>query len=154
MASIKIDRDALTKVFQGAAVKWANEMGQRVVNEAKAGCPVDTGRLRSSIAYTINLTPSTCELKVGSDLPYARYIVEGTGVYGPKHRPIVPTTKQALKFPTPKGRGPLRAGAKAPKQSARGFVFAKSVKGRPPNDFFSAALRAVFGSAVRETGSN
>ena len=152
MAQISIDRAQLTRMFQDQAIAWANAMGQKVVNEAKDRCPVDTGRLRSSIAYTIDLTPSTCVLKVGSDLEYARYIEEGTGIYGPEQRRIRPTSKKALKFPTPRAGGPRRQGATGePAQADRGFVYAASVAGRPPNPFMADALAAVFGAAARRT---
>lgn len=151
MASISIDHAQLTRMFQNQAVAWANEMGRRVVNEAKARAPVDNGRLRSSIAYTIELTPTTCVLKVGSDVPYARYVEEGTGVYGPRGTRIYPTTKQALKFPVPHARGPHRQGARRPTQAARGFLIRRSVAGSPPNPFLKDALAAVFGPAARPT---
>lgn len=138
-------------MFQDAAVQWAESMGRRVVNEAKARAPVDNGRLRSSIAYTIELTPTTCVLKVGSDVPYARYVEEGTGIFGPKHRRIYPTTKQALKFPTPHARGPHQRGARRPRQADRGFLIRRSVAGQPPNPYLKDALAAVFGAAARPT---
>lgn len=152
MAQISIDRAQLTRMFQDQAVAWANEMGRRVVNEARARCPVDTGRLRSSIAYTIDLTPTTCVLKVGSDLEYARYIEEGTGIHGPERRRITPTTRQALKFPTPHARGPHARGRTGRgRQADRGFVYARSVAGIPANPFMADALAAVFGAAARRT---
>lgn len=151
MAQISIDRAQLTRMFQDQAVAWANAMGQKVVNEAKTRCPVDTGRLRSSIAYTVDLTPTTCVLKVGSDLEYARYIEEGTGIHGPERRRITPTSKKALKFPTPHARGPHGPGFRRPSQADRGFVFARSVAGIPANPFMADALAAVFGAAARRT---
>ncbi len=152
MAQISIDRAQLTRMFQDQAIAWAEAMGRKVVNEAKSRCPVDTGRLRSSIAYTIDLTPTTCVLKVGSDLEYARYIEEGTGIHGPEKRRITPTSRKALKFPTPKAKGPHRRGATGePAQADRGFVFARSVAGIPANPFMADALAAVFGAAARRT---
>lgn len=140
-----MDRAALTRVFQDAAVQWANEMGRRVVNAAKENAPVDNGRLRSSITHTIELTPTTCVLTVGSDVPYARYVEEGTGIYGPRRRRITPTRRQALKFPTPRSW----SGDNQPRQADRGFVFRRSVAGSPPNPFLANALAEVFGPAAR-----
>jgi hypothetical protein len=152
VASISIDRAQLQRAFQDAAMKWANEMGRRVVNEAKARAPVDTGRLRSSIGYTIELTPSSCILKVGADVPYARYIEEGTGVHGPEKRRIRPTTKKALKFPTPHAKGPHVQGSTGRgKQADRGFLIRRSVAGIPANPYLKDALSAVFGAAARPT---
>lgn len=147
MARVIMDRAALSRVCQDLAMQWANEMGRRVVNEAKERAPVDNGRLRSSIAYTIELTPTTCALRVGSDVPYARYVEEGTGIYGPRHRRITPVRRQALKFPTPRSWNSGRQ----PRQADRGFVFRRSVAGSPPNPFLADALQAVFGAAARRT---
>lgn len=148
MGSVQINHAQLRLVFQSAAVRWADEMGRRVVNAAKARAPVDTGRLRGSISHTVTLTPTTCVLTVGADVPYARYVHEGTGIHGPAHRRITPTSKKALKFPTPHARGPHPRGAGRPRQADRGFVFATSVAGQPPNPFLTDALVDVFGPAV------
>lgn len=37
-------------------------------------------------------------LRIYNALPYARWLAEGTGIYGPRGSPITPTTKKALKF--------------------------------------------------------
>ena len=37
-------------------------------------------------------------ITVGTQLPYARWMQEGTGIYGPKGQPIVPTQGQVLSF--------------------------------------------------------
>lgn len=141
-ARVTIDQAQLTAVFQSAAVQWAEDAGRRVVNAAKARAPVDNGRLRSSISATLELNPTTCILRVGSDVPYARYVEEGTGIYGPRGRRITPVRRQALKFPRPRswGAGPSNAG---------GFVFRRSVAGSPPNPFLADALEEVFGAAVQ-----
>jgi hypothetical protein len=36
---------------------------------------------------------------VGTNLPYAKYVHEGTGLYGPNGARIVPKTKKALYWP-------------------------------------------------------
>lgn len=129
------------------AGRWANSVGRQVVNRAKARCPVDEGRLRSSISHTVRMGPSSVSFRVGSPLEYARYVHEGTGIYGPKKKRIVPVSAKALKFQTPKMIGPLPAGVKHAPKGKRGFVFAKSVKGSPPNPFLTDALKDVFGTA-------
>lgn len=146
MARISVDRNRLAEVFRDAGVAWAADMGRRVVNEAKTRAPVDTGRLRSSIAYTVDVTPSQVTLRVGAQVPYARYVEEGTGIYGPRQAPIYPVRRQALKFPRPRGGGGRGNGS-------GGFLFAKWVRGMPPNPYLADALKAVFGGAVRDAGS-
>lgn len=142
-ARVIVDHAQLTAVFQSAAVQWAEDAGRRVVNAAKERAPVDNGRLRSSISATLELTPGTCILRVGSDVPYARYVEEGTGIYGPAGRRITPTRRQALKFPTPRSWGT------GGRQADRGFVFRRSVAGSPPNPFLADALEEIFGAAVQ-----
>lgn len=138
--------------MQQQAVQWANAMGRKVVNAAKERIPVDEGRARASLTHTVDVSATSVTLRVGSPLPYVRYLSEGTGIYGPKKRLIRPTTKQALKFPTPKTIGPLRVGQRRPAATNRGFVFAKSVRGIPPNSFFRDALAEVFGAGNVRSG--
>lgn len=57
----------------------------------------------------------------GSNSPIARYLHEGTGLYGPKKRRIVPTTKKALMW----------KGAAHP---------VRSVKGMRPDNYVERAL--------------
>jgi hypothetical protein len=119
------------------------------VNAAKVRCPVDEGRLRSSIGFAVNVLPNQVRVRVGSALEYARYVHEGTGIYGPKRTPIVPVTAKALKFEPGRRMGPLpRGGRNAARGRRGGPVFAASVKGSPPNPFLSDALEDVMGRGI------
>lgn len=92
---------------------------------------IDTGRLRSSIRttrVTVFIGYPRRGARVGTGVKYARYVHDGTGIYGPLHRPITPTTKTYLKF-TPKGTTKI--------------VFAKSVRGMKRNQFLKDALYAA-----------
>ncbi|QDH93515.1 tail assembly chaperone [Gordonia phage Verity] len=122
--------------------RWAHRVGRRVQNEARRRAPVDEGTLRNSIEYVVDVTTRRAHVTIGSPLPYARYIHEGTGIYGPRGTPIVPVSREALKFQV-KGSGGKRRGRDAP------WVFAKSVKGIPPNPFLVDALEAVMGQVNR-----
>lgn len=150
--STSIDPAAFAQLKTNAGTAWGNRVGRAVVNAMQERCPVDEGRLRSSLAYTVTITPREVTLRIGSPLDYAAYVVRGTGIYGPRKAPITPKTAKALKFPTPKKRGPLRVGEE-PTAKNRGFVFAKSVKGRPKNMFMIDGLEAVLGKGnVRVNG--
>ena len=142
--SVTINPAALAQLKTNAGAAWANQIGRRVVNAMQERCPVDEGRLRASLTYTVSMTPNTVILRIGSPLDYATYVVRGTGIYGPRKAPIRPVHATVLKFPTPKKRGPLRVGEK-PTARNRGFVFAKEVKGRPRNMFMIDGLKAVLG---------
>ncbi len=49
--------------------------------------------VRSLTGEVREVSPTHLEGKVGSPLPYARFIEEGTGVFGPKRRPILVIVK-------------------------------------------------------------
>jgi hypothetical protein len=102
---------------------------KRVENQAKRLCPVDTGRLRASIQSTMPSGSGNVVVSyVYTDVNYARFVIEGTGLFGPHRTPIVPVTSPVLVF-TPKG--------------ASGPVFARSVRGSRPQPFLTDALPAA-----------
>jgi phage gpG-like protein len=98
--------------------------GLKVQMRAKTLCPVDTGRLRSSITLKIQADG----IVIGTNVTYAPFVHEGTGIYGPRHTPILPKRGRYLVF-TPKG--------------ATRPVFARSVRGVPPRPFLRMALLAA-----------
>jgi Bacteriophage HK97-gp10, putative tail-component len=51
--------------------------------------------VRSITAVVIRISEDASEGKVGSPLEYARYLEEGTGVFGPKGQPITIVAKNA-----------------------------------------------------------
>lgn len=140
---VTIHRERMRQGLAIAGVRRQDQLGRRVVNRARANVNVESGRLRSSITHIITVGPTSSTLRVGSPLQHARYIHEGTGIYGPKKKKIVPVTAKALKFATPKSFGPMLAGAG---RKPGGFVFARSVKGIPPNPFLTDALKDELGT--------
>lgn len=86
---------------------------------------IDTGRLRASIAIQVVRRDESWAVIVGTNVNYARWVHDGTGIYGPRHRPIRPIRARRLRF--------------KPKDS-RKFVYARQVKGMVPNRFLSNAL--------------
>lgn len=52
-----------------------------VENQAKQNCPVDQGLLRSSITSETESTAEEVVGRVGSNLEYAPYVHNGTGIY-------------------------------------------------------------------------
>lgn len=77
---------------------------------------------------------------VNAEASYAAYVEKGTGIYGPKHRPIVPKTKKVLAWRTGSvtlsGRSRVKGG-----QETAGWAFARSVKGRKPTPFLEPGAR-------------
>jgi phage gpG-like protein len=98
--------------------------GLRVYTQAKILCPVDTGRLRSSITLQVK----TDRIVIGTNVRYGLWVHEGTGIYGPRGARIYPVSGRYLVF-TPKGE--TRP------------VFARSVRGMPARPFLKKALLAA-----------
>lgn len=143
---VEVNRAGLQRALAASGGAWGNRVGRQVQNAAKRRAPVDEGRLRSSIGYNVSILPTQVRVRIGSSLAYARYVHEGTGIYGPRRRPIVPVTAKALKFEPGRSMGPRRRGASAGARGRRGGpVFAASVKGSPPNPFLADALEEVMG---------
>ena len=122
---------------QGGVVRDLLRRGLLVETQAKRnlggiGGPkrIDTGRLRASIASVVVTRNNRPAVLVGSNLNYALFVHEGTGVYGPKHAPIRPKRAKRLRF---KPRG------------SRKWVYARQVKGMAPNRFLTNALHAARG---------
>lgn len=102
--------------------------GYKVETKAKELCPVDTGRLRSSITLQQLQRAGVPVVLIGTNVQYASYVHDGTGIYGPLHAPITPKRGRYLVF-TPRG--------------ARAPVFARSVRGMPGRPFLERALPAA-----------
>ena len=99
----------------------------RVLLSGSAGHPkrVNTGLLRSSVQVQLRSFAGHPAVRVGTNVRYSGWVHDGTGIYGPRHKPITPVTKKALKF---RGRS--------------GVVIVRSVKGMKPNHFLVDALSA------------
>lgn len=88
---------------------------------------VNTGALRASITIIPFMYMTYPAFRVGSPLKYAALVHNGTGLYGPHHQLIKPRDAKALRWRGGQGE----------------FIFAKSVKGMPPNPFLLDALKAA-----------
>ena len=134
MAGVRIDIDtgALTRILAVNAQKAVFIIGKRVEGEAKKLCPVNTGRLRSSIGTTVTTLNGLPAARVGTDVEYARQIHDGTGIYGPHRTPVVPRRGKYLVF---------NIGGQT--------VFARSVRGVKGRPFLTDALRKITGAGRR-----
>lgn len=126
--SVKFNDAALKSIAIQASADDLKVRANRVLSAARRGCPVDQGRLRASLAVEFVTQFGQPIARIGSNLPYAIYVHEGTGVYGPKGTPIVPRNGRYLVF-TPKG--------------SKTKVFAKSVRGMRGRPFLLDALDAA-----------
>lgn len=141
----------VTFQFNGAALKSiAVQASQddlrvranRVVNAARRLAPVDTGRLRASITQEFSTGYGGAPLvRIGSNLPYAIYVHEGTGVYGPKGQRIFPKHGRFMAWPAINNSGSGRRRYKGGKTAM--YVFARSTRGHPGRPFLLQALDAA-----------
>lgn len=130
---------ALLGSQQGPVVQGIMQFGNRVLNNARRLCPVDEGRLRASLTMEVRVTTAGPVVRIGSNLDYARYVHEGTGIYGPRHMPITPVTASVLRWPIKNNSGTGRRRFAGGQTAA--FAYARSVKGTPPRPFLLDALR-------------
>lgn len=109
---MRLDNTAITRLLQGPQGLLARDLAlraQRVTNGAKRRCPVDEGRLRSSIRWELRSDSRGLHAVVGSDVEYALFVHEGTRAHQ-----IRPRHKRFLRFPSTRTRG--------------GFAFARVVR--------------------------
>lgn len=73
-----------------------NKKGLRIVREAKERCPVDTGRLRSSITAELIRQGDKPRVLIGSNISYAPHVEFGTSTRAAQ--PFLrPAARQVLK---------------------------------------------------------
>lgn len=132
MADVHLDNAAITDLLSGPTGPVFRDLTRRAIrvqNAAKALCPVDTGRLRSSITYQVRRNGNTPYAVIGTNVKYAPYVHEGTGIYAGRG-PIRPVHARFLVF---RPKGSLRT------------VFARQVRGVRPRPFLRDALAAARG---------
>ena len=141
-ATLRINRDGLRRLAERSPHLYRQgclRMGQAVESEAvklvaKPGfLKQPTGALAQSIQTRLSFKRGRPGAIVSATALYARYVHEGTGIYGPMKRQIEPVRAKALMFQVD-GR----------------TVFARSVKGMKPRPFFTEAIKRVFPGKVRE----
>lgn len=72
--TFRLDRDALSKLLDGPDGPVAKDLERRALKVetfAKDLCPVDTGRLRSSITHAVNKDGDGLYADIGTNVEYA-----------------------------------------------------------------------------------
>lgn len=125
--SFKINAAQRARLLQdegGPVGRAVHRAGKKAVRLARQDLRdndlVDSGELIDSIDYEINIGQRSVSATIFSNLPYAKYVHQGT------RGPIFPTTAKLLRF-KPKG--------------ATAFVFAPSVRGTRETGNWSPFLR-------------
>ena len=113
----------------GLIGRWMYERGEIVKRAAVMQVNKKTFLLsRSILKRPVEATAGGLSMTIIAAQPYAAYIHEGTGIYGPKGQMIRPVHAKALHW--------IGAGGED--------IFAKSVKGIKPNRFLSDNLKLFF----------
>jgi len=129
--NLQINQNAIRALFtdpNGGVAEDLLRRGRNVANLARKYAPVNTGRLRASIDTRLVRYNGEVAVLVGTNVNYAMFQHEGTGIYGPHGTPIVPVNARFLRF-RPKG--------------STMYVYARSVRGNPPTFFLRRALPAA-----------
>jgi Bacteriophage HK97-gp10, putative tail-component len=98
---IEINGSALNRLLRSPNGPVARDMlkrGQKVQAAAKRRINSRTGALARSLNVEVVIVNGTAGARVGTDLYYAKFVHDGTGIYGPSHRPIRPNRARALSF--------------------------------------------------------
>lgn len=118
---------------QGGVAKDLLRRGRKVANKAKRNLNedfprrVDTGLLRSSVQAELVSLGGKVAVRVGTNVEYARFVHDGTGIYGPMGTPILPKNGKYLAWRNKAGK----------------MVYAKKVLGMKPNPFLKNAMMAA-----------
>lgn len=118
----------------GGVAKDLFRRGKKVEARAKLNLQrhpkrVNTGLLRSSINTQLIALGGKPAVRVGTNVFYAVFVHDGTGIYGPKGTYIYPKTAKVLAW---KGKGGKK-------------MYAYRVKGMEPNHFLADAMSAAKG---------
>jgi len=98
---IKFYDEAITMLMRspdGLLGRWMYDQGTKVQLAAIRQCPKRTNKLSESIVKRWNPTLNGQMMTIAALQPYALFVHEGTGIYGPRGAPIVPTTAKALRW--------------------------------------------------------
>jgi hypothetical protein len=141
--TVKLDQSALRALLdspQGPVWSDIQRRTNRVLNQARRNAPVDEGRLRASLAMEMRSQDGSPVGRVGSNLDYALYVHEGTGIEAGRGY-IVPVRGRVLRWPAKNNSG---AGARRYKGGATAaYVYAKRSRGVKARPFLRDALSAA-----------
>lgn len=126
---IEIHNSFMQRLLRSPAGPVAKNMltrGRRVRDAARRNVNSRTGALASSIEVSIDTSGGVTGARIGTSLFYAKYVHDGTGIYGPSGQPIRPRSKKVLQF-----------------DGSRGETFTPYSRGQRGTKFLERALRAA-----------
>jgi hypothetical protein len=138
----KLDKSALAVLLRSTGGPVAKDMLRRGINvQTRArknlagggSVPrrINTGRLRNSISVELRQVGGKLTVAVGTNVSYAIFVHDGTGIWGPRHRLIKPRNGKVLRW-----KGKTKTGKK-------GYIYARYTRGMERNPFLRDALPAA-----------
>jgi hypothetical protein len=119
----------------GQVVRGVRRWTQQVRTLAVLRVPKNSGQLAGSSTVEMNTHPGFVVGVITFSARHALWVHQGTGIYGPRGRPIRKPGGGLMKFPTgARGAGPARG---------RPFTYTRSVRGQRPQPFLVSALSLV-----------
>jgi len=141
MARVVLGPTAMKQLLQSESGLVAQDLIRRaraVENKAKRLCPVDEGRLRASISREIAVENGELVARVGTNVDYALFVHEGTGIDGPEGRYIVPVRRKVLRWADKNNSGTGRR--RFLRGKTKGYIYSKRSRGSAPRPFLRDAL--------------
>lgn len=134
---------------EGPVAKQMARVANQVMNSAKRKAPVDRGKLRASITYELIRENDQPVFVVGTNLEYALYVHEGTGLWSKtRPGPIRPKSAKALRWPKINKNYRQTGGPRRYKNGKTyAYVFSKQSAGSPGKPFLADALKEVTGQS-------
>lgn len=153
--SFRINDAALKQLLSGAnGPVWRDIQlrSNRVKNLARRLCPADNGRLRASIDVEMRMSRVGPVGRIGTNVKYAIWVHEGTGIYAGKGRIYPKKAGGVLAWKSNKYRGGGKFSGSTftrtdssgkPLSRNSGMMFAKSIKGMKGRPYLRNALPAA-----------
>lgn len=153
---IRLDPSQVKKVLSGPNGPVWQEVrlrGAKVLAAAQIYVPVGrtgNGGLKNSLTMEMGIVNGVPVARVGSNLDYALYVHEGTGLYSKKNKDYIrPKKAKVLRWPNINGSGAGNRRYKGGKTAS--YVYSKRSKGSPGRPFLTKALAAAGGKVTTFT---
>lgn len=147
VAEFKIDAAALRELLAGPnGPVWDDirKRGNRVLIQARANAPYDEGILQRSLTMEMVVERGVPVARVGSNLKYAIYVHEGTGLYGKNKRYIRPVRAKVLRWPVVNNAYRQTGGPRRYKAGrTANYTYSMKSRGYPGRPFLRDALTAA-----------
>jgi hypothetical protein len=144
ITSGKFSSGQLKAAIRDAQRKLLMDLGKYVHSKATIYPPPSGGNYKRTLTLGGSITvdapvmqASGSYIEVGTNLKYARYVEEGTGLYGPKGARIYAKPGKVMAWPAIGAKG----GKKGKKGKGGGMIFARSTKGMPGWHYMKKAFQ-------------